>query len=116
LADPAVAASDRMIVALALLFQPKARADACTGRGDAAVECRVGAALRARVTVDDRLRPIREEYARDDGAPLLIATYEGYTGADPAAAPRDLRIADPSSGAAMAIRVQRARVVTAPHP
>lgn len=115
LADPAVAVSDRMIVALALLFQPKARPDACTGAGGATVVCRVAPALRARVTVDDRLRPLREEYVRDDGTPLLVATYEGYAQDDPHAAPADLRIADPTSGAGMAIHVQRARVATAPH-
>jgi len=114
LANPAVAVSDRMIVALALLFQPKARSDACAGDGGATVVCRVAPALRARVTVDDRLRPLREEYVRDDGTPLLVATYEGYAHDDPRAAPRDLRIADPASGAAMAIHVQRARVAAAP--
>jgi len=113
LADPAVAVSDRMIVALALLFQPKARPDACSGRG-ATIVCRVAPALRARVTVDDQLRPVREEYVRDDGTSLLVATYEGYMRDDPHAAPTDLHIADPTSGAGMAIHVQRARLASAP--
>lgn len=109
--DPAVAVSDRMIVALALLFRPKARPATCTGAEPWTVTCRVAPDLAARLTVDDALRPVREEYRRDDGSPLLVATYDDYRGDDPAASPGSLRIADSASGASMAIQVRRARVV-----
>ena len=112
--DPAVAVSDRMIVALALLFRPKARPEACTGAEPWTVGCRVGADLVARMSVDDVLRPVREEYLRDDGSRLLVATYEEYRGDDSTASPGSLLIADPASGASMAIHVQRARIVAAP--
>src|SRR5262249_11675276 len=92
--------------------QPKARPEACAGAADATIVCDVAAPLRARVTVDDLLRPIREEYVRDGGAPLLLASYE-YAGDDPHAGPTDLRIVDPSSGAAMAIHATGARLATA---
>ncbi|MBI3766890.1 MAG: hypothetical protein HY271_00175 [Deltaproteobacteria bacterium] len=114
LTDPTVAVSDRMIVALALLFRPKARADACSGAAPATVACKVGPTLVARVTVDERLRPLREEYVRDDGSRLLVATYDDYRGDDPNASPGSLLIEDPASGASMAIRVQRVRRAAAP--
>jgi hypothetical protein len=112
--DPAVAVSDRMIVALALLFRPKAQPEVCTGAEPWTVACRVGGDLVARVRVDDVLRPVREEYVRNDGSRLLVATYEAYRSDDPTAAPGSLLIADPASGASMEIHVQRARIAAAP--
>lgn len=113
--DPTVAVSDRMIVALALLFRPKAGAGACTGAAPATIACTVGPTLAAHVVVDDHLRPLREDYVRADGKRLLVATYDDYLDDDPTASPRSLVIEDPGSGARMAIRVIRARVATASH-
>ena len=113
LADPAVPVSDRMIVALALMFRPKARADACAGVAPATVACRMGSALSARVTVDDALRPVREEYVDAAGNRLIVATYE-YADAQVDAQPRALVIEDPSSGARMAIQVRRSQTRATP--
>lgn len=108
LADPAVPVSDRMIVALALMFRPKARAGACAGVAPATVACGMGSALTARVSVDDALRPVREEYVGADGGRLIVATYE-YADAAADAQPRALVIEDPASGARMAIQVRRSQ-------
>ncbi len=109
LADPRVAIGDRMIVALALMFRPKARADACSGVAPNTVACAVAPELAARIAVDDDLRPVHEEYVRADGATLLVATYDDYRGAEQTAMPGSIVIADPASGARMTIRVQRVR-------
>lgn len=109
LEDATVPVSDRMIVALALMFRPKARPDTCAATAPGTVACVVARDLTARVTVDDGLRPTREEYVRADGTPLLVATFDDYRGDDPNAVPGALVIEDPASGARMTIRVQRVR-------
>jgi hypothetical protein len=68
----------------------------------------MGPALSARVSVDEALRPVREEYVGDDGTPLIVATYE-YTDAAANAQPRALVIEDPATGARMMIQVRRAQ-------
>ena len=109
LADPTVPVADRMVVALALMFRPKATAETCIEIAPATVGCRVAGALTAQVTVDDGLRPTREAYVRDDGVPLLVATYDDYRDDTPTAVAGTLVIADPASDARMSIRVQRVR-------
>ena len=113
LSDPAVPVADRMIVALALMFRPKARAETCRDAGPAAVTCAVGSGMTARVTVDDHLRPIRETYLDAGAKPLLTATFDDYRGDDPHAQPGSLVIEDAATGARMAIQVKRVRIAGA---
>jgi hypothetical protein len=109
LSDPAVPVADRMIVALALMFRPKARTETCHGTGPATVTCTVGSGLTAQVTVDDHLRPIRETYLDAGATPLLAATFVDYRGDDTRAQPGSLVIEDAATGARMAIQVKRVR-------
>jgi hypothetical protein len=109
LADPAVPVGDRMIVALALMFRPKARAESCRGSGPATVTCTTGAGLSARTTVDEQLRPIHESYLGADGRSLLDATFADYRGDDAAAQPGSLLIEEVASGARMAIQVKQVK-------
>jgi hypothetical protein len=113
LSDPAMPVGDRMIVALALMFRPKARAESCRGSGPATVTCDVGDGLSARITVDARLRPTGESYLGAEARPLLNATFADYRGDDAAAQPGALLIEDAASGARMAIEVKRVKRVTA---
>ncbi len=114
LADPAVAVADRMIIALALMFRPKARADTCRDAGRAAVTCVVGAGLTARVAVDDQLRPVREEYADAAAHPLFAATFSDYRADDTHAQPGSLVIEDTATGARMLIQVKRVTLAGTP--
>ena len=112
LADPGVPVGDRMIVALALMFRPKARRETCRGSGPATVTCAAGAGLNVRTTVDGRLRPIHESYLGADGRPLLDATFADYRGDEATAQPGSLVIEDAASGARMAIEVKRVKRVS----
>jgi len=112
--DPRVPVGDRMIVALALMFRPKARPDVCRGVGPGTVACAVAPELAARVTVDDSLRPVREEYVRGDGEALLVATYDDYRGTEQTAMPGSIVLEDPASKARMIIRVTRVRTAAEP--
>ena len=114
LSDPAVPVGDRMIVALALMFRPKARADGCHGSGPGTVTCTAGAGFKARITVDERLRPLTETYLDADARPLLSAAFADYRGDDARALPGSLLIEDASSGARMAIQVKRVRTAATP--
>ena len=114
LSDPAIPIGDRMIVALALMFRPKAHPETCRGAGSSAVTCAVGSGVTATVTVDERLRPEREVYRDAAGTPLLGATFGGYRGEDARAQPGSLLIEDTASGARMAIQVTRVRTAAAP--
>jgi len=113
LSDPAVPVGDRMIVVLALMFRPKARTETCRDTGPAAVTCAVGSGLTVQVTVDDRLRPIREAYLDAGAKPLLTATFADYRGDDARAQPGSLVIEDAATGARMAIQVKRVRTAGA---
>ncbi len=114
LSDPSVPVGDRMIVALALMFRPKVRADACRDGGPGAIICAIGSGVVARIAVDDGLRPVREVYLDAAARPLLTATFGDYRGEDAQAQPGSLLIADPSSGARMTIQVKRVRTAIAP--
>jgi hypothetical protein len=102
-----------MIVARALMFRPKARAETCRGTGPSTVTCAVGSGLTAQVTVDDHLRPIRETYVDAGAKPLLTATFVDYGGDDARAQPGSLVIEDAATGARMAIQVKRVRTAGA---
>jgi hypothetical protein len=103
--------AERMIVALPLLFRAKASRGACTTAAPAAVRCTLGGGLASMITVDERLRPVRETIARDDGTPILRADYDW--GPEAELAPARVTIRDAASAGTLTIRVLRARVVPA---
>jgi hypothetical protein len=100
---------ERMIVALALLFRPKMRGDRCTGAGPAAVSCTVGANLVATVTVDEALRPTREEYLGRGGRTVLVSELRDYPDGTRNALPGRIEISDGRGGPALVVRVVRAK-------
>jgi hypothetical protein len=104
------APAERMIVALPLLFRPKASRGACTpAPAPATVRCALGGGLTASITADERLRPVREAIARDDGPPILRADYDW--GPEAELAPSRVTIRDAASTGTLRVRVLRARVV-----
>jgi hypothetical protein len=110
LADPNDAGPDRMILALALLFRRKIDPAVCVAT-PADVRCTMEGGVIAHTTVDDALRPVREEYARPDGSALVSATFADYDGDGPQALPGRITIEDPASGTTLSARVLRARRV-----
>jgi hypothetical protein len=111
LADAGDPGPDRMILALALLFRHKIDPLACALTPEADVRCTMEGGVIARTTVDDALRPVREEYARADGSALVTATFADYDADGPQALPGHITIADPASGTTLSARVLRARRV-----
>jgi hypothetical protein len=107
LAAGATPDDERMIVALALLFRPKMDPARCRSVGPRAVRCAVARDLAATVTVDDALRPIREEYVGAAGTPVLVAALEGYEDPDPDGLPGRITISDGRGGPALVVRVVR---------
>jgi hypothetical protein len=105
---------ERMIVALALLFRPKMRADRCTAAGAAAVSCTVATDLVATVTVDDVLRPIREEYVGPGGRTVLVSELTDYPDRGRHTLPGRITISDGQGGPALIVRVVRAKAKGAP--
>ena len=79
---------ERMIVALALLFRPKMSDErprrACRAAGPATVTCTIAPDLAATITVDDALRPVREEYV---GAPRDRPSWSPTSATTPTTAP-----------------------------
>jgi hypothetical protein len=117
LAEGTTAEDDRMIVALALLFRPKMDRARCRSAGPTAVTCPVGADLTATVTVDEALRPVREEYRGADGRVLLVAELTDYPPAvDSGALPGRITISDGQGGPALVIRIVRSRRAGDPAP
>jgi len=111
LADAGEAGPDRMILGLALLFRRKIDPVACAFTPPAVVRCTMEGGVIARTTVDDALRPVREEYARPDGSALVTATFADYAAGGPQALPGYITIADAASGTTLSARVLRARRV-----
>lgn len=102
---------ERMIVALALLFRPKMDREHCTGSGRAAVRCALDADLGVTITVDEALRPRREEYAGPAGT-ILVTELEGYETNARDALPGRITISDGQGGPALIVRVVRVRKTT----
>lgn len=100
---------ERMIVALALLFRSKMDRVRCTTAGPSAVRCPVTSDLTATITVDDELRPVREEYRGATGNPILVADLEQYPSRAHDALPGRITISDGRGGPALVIRVVRSR-------
>ncbi len=101
---------ERMIVALALLFRPKMDRARCRAAGPVAVTCPVAPDLTATVSVDDALRPVREEYRGADGRPFLVAELTDYPAAVVSdALPARITISDGHGGPALVIRIVRSR-------
>ena len=100
---------ERMIVALALLFRPKMRTEACRGAGPSAVRCELAAGLSATITVDDALRPTREEYQGPEGRVVLVAELADYPDQSRLTLPEHITISDGQGGPALVVRVVRTR-------
>lgn len=105
---------ERMIVALALLFRPKMSADRCTAAGPAAVSCTIATNLAATVTVDDALRPVREEYLGPGGRTVLVSELSEYPDRTREALPGRIEISDGQGGPALIVRVVRAKAKSTP--
>lgn len=105
---------ERMIVALALLFRPKMRADRCTAAGPSAVSCTIATNLAATVTVDESLRPIREEYRGPGGRSVLVSELSDYPDRTRNALPGRITISDGQGGPALIVRVVRAKSKSTP--
>ena len=105
---------ERMIVALALLFRPKMRADRCSGAGPATVSCTIANNLTATVTVDEALRPIREEYLGPDGRPVLVSELTDYPDRSRSALPGRITISDGAGGPALVVRIVKVKTAGAP--
>jgi hypothetical protein len=114
LAAGATPADESMIVAIALLFRPKMRDDRCTAAGRAAVSCTIATNLTATVTVDDVLRPIREQYFGPGGQAVLVSELGDYPDRTRAALPGRITISDGRGGPALVVRVVRAKPQGAP--
>ncbi len=100
---------ERMIVALALLFRSKMDRARCRTAGPASVSCRVTDELTATTTVDEALRPVREDYTGPTGRTLLSAVLEEYPSTGPELLPGRITISDGQGGPALVIRVLKAR-------
>ena len=100
--------SDRMVVALALLFTPKIGAD-CKVDTTRALRCPLGGGVTAHLDVDPERRPIRERYTGADGRELFTAEYANYAALD-ALVPGRLEVSDPASGGRMVAKVTRVRL------
>lgn len=108
LAAGATPEDERMIVALALLFRPKMSPERCRAAGPAAVTCRLTVDLAATITVDDALRPVREEYVGPAGRRVLIADLGEYASTARDALPGRITISDGQVDSALVVRVLRA--------
>lgn len=106
---------ERMIVALVLLFRPKMSGTSGTGdaqcraAGPATVTCTIAPDLAAAITVDDALRPVREEYRGSTGEAILVAELGDYPTPAPDALPGRITISDGQGGPSLVVRVLRAR-------
>ncbi len=105
---------ERMIVALALLFRPKMRTDRCTAAGPAAVSCTIATNLTATVTVDEALRPVREEYLAPGGRTVLVSELGEYPDRTRAAMPGRITISDGAGGPALIVRIVKVKAGSAP--
>jgi len=105
---------ERMIVALALLFRPKMSRERCRAAGPATVTCTIAPDLAATITVDDALRPVREEYLGPAGRRVLVADLDEYATKARDALPGRITISDGQGGPALIIRVVRVRRATDP--
>jgi hypothetical protein len=105
---------ERMIVALALLFRPKMRSDRCIDAGPASVSCTVATNLTATVTVDEALRPIREEYRGPEGAVVLASDLGDYPDRTRGALPGRITISDGAGGPALIVRIVKAKPAGGP--
>jgi hypothetical protein len=114
LAAGATPEDDRMIVALALLFRGKMRSERCTAAGSASVSCTIATNLAAIITVDDALRPIREEYVGPGGRTVLVSELTDYPDRTRDALPGRITISDGQGGPALIVRVVRAKTSNAP--
>ena len=99
---------ERMIVALALLFRPKISRERCRPAGPSAVRCTITPDLAATITVDDALRPIREEYVGPAGRLVLISDLGEYASTTHDALPGRITISDGQGNPALVVRVLRA--------
>ncbi len=113
LATPELPASERMVIALALLFRPKIQTGSCQAERDSTIACSIAAGMVAHVTVDAQHRPIDERYTAADGAELVRARYDDYADDRPDALARRIEIHDAPSGARMVARVLRTRTAGA---
>jgi hypothetical protein len=100
---------ERMIMALALLFRPKASAGLCAAQGSRDAHCTLAEDVRAVVRLDGAGRPVEERIVRGDGHALLAATYSDYESSGPAAFPNAIQLRDLETGSTMRIRVVRVR-------
>jgi hypothetical protein len=108
LAAGATPEDERMIVALALLFRPKMSRERCRAAGPAAVTCTIAPDLAATITVDDALRPVREEYVGSAGRLVLVADLGEYASPARDALPGRITISDGQGNSALVVRVLRA--------
>ena len=114
LAAGTTAEDERMIVALALLFRPKMRSDRCIAAGPAAVSCTIATNLTATVTVDEALRPIREQYLAPGGRTVLVSELTDYPDRTRGALPGRITISDGAGGPALIVRIVKVKAGSAP--
>ena len=109
LATSELPASERMVVALALLFRQKIRAGTCRAERVSTIACDVTGGVVAHVIVDGARRPIAERYTAAEGTELVRALYADYADDRPETLPGRIEIHDSPSGATMVVRVLRTR-------
>jgi hypothetical protein len=107
---------ERMIVALALLFRPKVERTRCRSAAPSAIRCTIAPDLSATINVNDALRVVREDYIGAGDRPVLSAELSEYGTSGIDALPGRIVISDGAGGAALVIRVVKARRATDPPP